>query len=192
TVGGQPRTVTVASPTQLSVAVQASDVASQGNVAVQVSNPAACVGGVCTSNTLNLGVTTPPPAPTLSSLSPSTVAGGGADFSLTVTGSNFTPTSGVRANGVNRTTSFVSPTQLTASILAADIASAGAVGITVLTPASGGGPSNALTLTVTGPTPAVCASPAPPGSSATATLSTPPTSPRRSLSLAAFPPANSS
>ncbi|HUO63932.1 MAG TPA: S8 family serine peptidase, partial [Terriglobales bacterium] len=70
TVGGQPRSVTVTSPTQLSIAVLAGDVAGQGNVAVQVSNPAACVGGVCASNTLTLSVTAPPPAPTLASISP--------------------------------------------------------------------------------------------------------------------------
>ena len=63
----------------------AADVANQGNVAVQVTNPAACVGGLCASNTLSLGVTAPPPAPTLSSISPAPVAGGGAAFTLTAT-----------------------------------------------------------------------------------------------------------
>jgi hypothetical protein len=192
TVGGQPRTVTVTSPTQLSIAVQAGDVANQGNVAVQVSNPAACVGGLCTSNTINLSVTAPPPAPTLSSLSPSTVAGGGPDFTLSVTGTNFTPTSVVRVNGVNRATSFVSPTQLTASILAADIANAGTVSVTVVTPAPGGGTSNAQALTVTGPSLAVSPTTAPPGSTITVTLSNPPSTPSSWLSLAAVGAANPS
>src|SRR4030095_10226642 len=107
TVGGQARTVTVASPTQLSIAVQASDVANQGNVAVQVSDPAACVRGGCTANTITLAVTPPPPAPTLSSLSPSTVAGGGADFTLTVTGSNFAGNSIILVSGSPRATTFL-------------------------------------------------------------------------------------
>jgi hypothetical protein len=93
---------------------------------------------------------------------------------------------------VSRTTSFVSPTQLTASILAGDIANAGSTSITVVTPAPGGGTSNALTLTVTGPSLAVSATTAPPGSTITATLSNPPTTPSSWLSLAAVGAANSS
>ena len=54
----------------------------------------------------------------------------------------------VRWNGANRTTTFVSATQLTAAITAADIAAAGSASVTVLNP--GGAVSNALTFTITG------------------------------------------
>ncbi|HTY77658.1 MAG TPA: IPT/TIG domain-containing protein [Candidatus Bathyarchaeia archaeon] len=56
TVGGQVRAVTVVSATQVRIAVLAGDVASVGNVQVQVTNPGGCVSGGCASNTVNLGV----------------------------------------------------------------------------------------------------------------------------------------
>ena len=89
-----------------------------------------------------------PAAPTLTSLSPSSAAAGGPAFTLTVNGSNFVSGSVVRWNGANRTTTFVSATQLTAAIPAADIAAAGSASVTVQNP--GGAVSNALTFTITG------------------------------------------
>src|SRR5439155_23832867 len=83
------------------------------------------------------------PVPTLSTLAPSSAAAGGTDFTLTVTGTNFVGTSEVRWNGTARTTTFVSGTQLTAAIPAADIAAVGTTQVTVVTPAPGGGSSAA-------------------------------------------------
>lgn len=84
--------------------------------------------------------------PTITSISPtSRVAGSGA-FTLTVNGTNFiSGTSTVRWNGSNRTTTYVSPTQLTASILATDITASGTAAITV---ANGTAISNAQTFTI--------------------------------------------
>lgn len=84
--------------------------------------------------------------PTITSISPpSKVAGTGA-FTLTVNGTGFVSgTSTVRWNGSNRTTTFVSATQLTATVLAADIASAGTAAITV---ANGVAVSNGQTFTI--------------------------------------------
>jgi hypothetical protein len=53
-------------------------------------------------------------------------------------------TSTVQWGGSNRTTTFVSSTQVTAAIPAADIDSRGVTNITVVSPAPGGGTSNAL------------------------------------------------
>ena len=89
------------------------------------------------------------PAPTLSSLSPSSVTAGGSAFTLTINGNNFVAGSVVRWNGGNRPTAFVSDTQLTASIAAGDIAIAGTANITVFNPTPGGGVSNALNFTIT-------------------------------------------
>ena len=89
-----------------------------------------------------------PATPTLTSLSPSSAVAGGPAFTLTVNGSNFVSGSVVRWNGANRTTTFVSATQLTAAITAADIAAAGSASVTVQNP--GGAVSNALTFTITG------------------------------------------
>src|SRR5262249_58128988 len=104
------------------VAAPASEVATVGAVAVGVSNPAPCLNTGCNSSAFTLTVTTPPPAPTLSGISPSTVAFGGGAFTLTATGSNFAPNSVVQVNGASRATPYRSPTQLTATILASDIA----------------------------------------------------------------------
>jgi hypothetical protein len=84
---------------------------------------------------------------TLSSLAPSSTAAGGADFTLTVNGSGFDAGTLVAWNGSNRSTTFVSATQLTASIPAADIAAAGTAQVSAVSAASG--TSSPLTFTIT-------------------------------------------
>jgi hypothetical protein len=88
------------------------------------------------------------PVPTTTSLSPGSATAGGSGFTLTVNGSNFVSGSTVQWNGSARTTAFVSPAQLTASISASDIATAGAQPVTVLNPVPGGGTSNPQTFTM--------------------------------------------
>src|SRR2546428_667048 len=88
----------------------------------------------------------PPGAP------PRGTAGGGA-FTLTATGTNFVSGSLLRWNGSARTTSFVSSTQLTATVTAADLAAAGTASVTVFSPTPGGGTSGALAFTVNNPAP---------------------------------------
>ena len=70
-------------------------------------------------------------------LIPDAVAPGGAGFTLTLNGTAFVPGSVVNWNGSPRTTSFVNGSQLTASILASDIATASTGSITVVNPAPG-------------------------------------------------------
>src|SRR6266568_2410544 len=89
------------------------------------------------------------PAPTINSISPTSAIAGGAGFTLTVNGTNFVSGAGVSFNGNARTTTFVGATQLTAAILASDIASAGTFNVTVTNP--GGQTSNAVTFTVVTP-----------------------------------------
>src|SRR3989442_53501 len=91
------------------------------------------------------------PVPVLGALSPSSATAGGAGFTLTVTGANFVAPSVVRWNGSDRTTTFVSSTELRAAISAGDITTAGTTQITVFTPLPGGGTSGALTFTITNP-----------------------------------------
>ncbi|WP_395049458.1 GEVED domain-containing protein, partial [Flavobacterium sp.] len=72
------------------------------------------------------------PIATLSTISPTTIASGGSDFTLTVNGTNFVNgESIVRWNGTNRVTTFVSSTELSAAIPAADIATGGTASVTV-------------------------------------------------------------
>ena len=85
-------------------------------------------------------------AQTISSINPPTVAAGGPSFSLTVFGSGFiNGTSVVTVNGQNRTTVFVSALQLTATVLASDIALPGTDQIKV---SNGISASNPVNLTV--------------------------------------------
>lgn len=92
--------------------------------------------------------------PTITSLSPSTVTAGGSGFTLTVNGTGFAAGALVQVNGAARATTFVSATQLTASILAADIATQGTDEITVVvqgSPGGGNGTSPPSPLAVTAP-----------------------------------------
>jgi len=79
----------------------------------------------------------------------------------------------VQWNGGSRTTTFVGPTQLTAAIPAADIATVIPATITVITPPPGGGTSNAAAFAVvdtTGPTITNLVSPASIGATTTCTV----------------------
>ena len=76
-------------------------------------------------------------------MSPTTKTAGGASFTLTVGGANFTTKSVVLWNGAARATTYVSATQLTATILASDIAVAGTGLVTVANPAPPAGTSSA-------------------------------------------------
>lgn len=89
--------------------------------------------------------------PAITSLSPSSVTVGGSAFTLTVNGTGFFAGSAVQVNGSARTTTFVSATQLTAAILASDIAAVGTDQITVFNPslAAAGGTSAPLALAIT-------------------------------------------
>ena len=88
------------------------------------------------------------PAPTLALLEPVFVWAGGSGFTLAVTGSRFTPASVVQWAGVDRPTVYISPERLEASIIAAEVAHAGATSVRVFTPAPGGGLSAPLFMDV--------------------------------------------
>jgi RHS repeat-associated protein len=89
---------------------------------------------VGTNATQNFSLTVTQPALSISSLGPDSTAPGGAAFTLTVNGTSFASGAVVEWNGTSLTTSFVSATQLTASVPAALIASAGIATITVANP----------------------------------------------------------
>ncbi len=83
-------------------------------------------------------------APIISSLSPAYDSAGGAAFTLTVNGTGFMNGSMLYWGTTALPTTYVSATQLTAAVTAAQIASAGQTSISVQTPAPGGGTSSAL------------------------------------------------
>jgi subtilisin family serine protease len=88
------------------------------------------------------------PTPSLTSVSPATISAGTPNLSLTVNGSGFVYGSVVRWNGADRATTYVSASELRASIPDSDIASAGTAGITVFNPPPAGGLSASLPVTI--------------------------------------------
>lgn len=111
--------------------------------AMAASSPYTIKANTCSGNgTINvLAITT---------LQPSSAIAGSAGFTLTVNGTGFINGSGVNFNGNAKATTYVSPTQLTATILAGDVANAGTFPITVTNPSpSGVVTSNSVTFNVT-------------------------------------------
>jgi hypothetical protein len=92
--------------------------------------------------------TTQNPVPVAVSTSPSTATSNGPNFVLTVTGSKFVRGAVVNWNGASRTTTWVSSAKLLADIPASDISKPGTALITVVNPASGGGQSGAVNITI--------------------------------------------
>jgi hypothetical protein len=101
--------------------------------------PAGASTGVVVVNVGGMGsngvtFTVKPPPPSIASLNPGSAVTGNGPFTLTVAGTNFVSSSTVQWNGSPRTTTFVSSTQLQATITAADISTVGLAKITVANP----------------------------------------------------------
>ena len=129
---GVAKATTYVSPTQLTTAITAADIAAAGTAAVTVSNTGAG-GGVSTAT--NFTILAPAPV-TLNSLSPTKVPVGSATFVMTATGTGFTSSSVLQWNGVAKVTTYISPTELTAQITAADVAAIGVASVTINNPAT--------------------------------------------------------
>ena len=149
---GANRTTTFVSATQLTAAISAADVATAGTAQLTVVNPPPG-GGASAARSFPVTAPTGNPVPTITSTSPASVAANSGAFTLTVTGTGFVTGSTVQWNGASRTTTFVSATQVTASVSAADIATTGTAQVTVVNPAPGGGTSAARSFSITPPGP---------------------------------------
>ena len=144
TVNGTSMPVTYYGTTQLGVNLPASMFATPGSLAFVVTN-AAPGGGTSALATLavNSGI------PAITSLTPNTVIQGATPPALvTVNGLNFIPTSVVQVGGQSRTTTYVSATQLTVRLIAADQATTTTRSLSVVNPAANGGASGSFPLTV--------------------------------------------
>jgi hypothetical protein len=167
---GAAKTTTFVSGTELTAAITAADIATAGTATVTVTNPAP--GG--TSNAVSFTVNNA--APTITSLSPASAIAGSSAFTLTVNGAGFVNGATVQFNGSSKTTTFVSTTQITAGILASDIATAGTANVTATNPAPTIGPSMPQVFTISSsenPVPAISslgATHAPGGASFTLTV----------------------
>ena len=141
------------SPTLLETVFSVADIASPGTDNISVTNPSNGVTGGGISNTLTLTILPPNPLtqPVVSSISPTSATAGGPQFTLTVNGSGFVSGSIVSFNLNNVATSFVSATQLTASIPMSAIAIAGNPYVIVTNP--DGFASVSVTFTINNPQP---------------------------------------
>jgi hypothetical protein len=118
--------------------------------------PLLAIAGLSGCGGSSSSTSTPPnPVPSITSLSPSSTTAGGTAFTLTVNGTNFISNSTVQWNGSSRTTTYVSATQLTGAITAADIATGGTSNVTVVNPAPGGGTSAASSFTTNNGVPSI-------------------------------------
>lgn len=143
-VNGALRTTAFVDSQHLTVQVIPSDVDSVGTVPVQVVNPN---GETSTTATFTVTSAT---APTISSLSPTSVTVSAAPFTLTITGTNFTSNATVTVgNTPSRSATFVDAQHLKVPIATFDVQTAGQVPITVTTPGTNGGTSNTMPLYVT-------------------------------------------
>jgi fibronectin type 3 domain-containing protein len=138
------------SSTQLSIALSAADQSSAGLYPVAVTNPPPGGGS---SSPVEFIVNNP--LPSISSLIPATIMARSPAQTLTITGANMVPASGVTLNGVSYPVTYVGPSTLTVSLGAADLASAGVFPVIVVNPPPGGGTSNSAELTINNPVPTI-------------------------------------
>ena len=137
-------TINSRSATQLEATVPASLVTTAGAVTVTVANPGPGGGSdneIFTVLALN-------PQPIVTSVAPLNVSLGSGDVTITISGANFLNSSVVRWNGVALATTFVSNTELTATLTATQRGSVSDGNVTVFTPAPGGGVSAPVAVSV--------------------------------------------
>jgi len=128
---------TFISDTQLTAVLDISLLRTSGQVALSVRNKGPA-GDFAQSAPIAFIVGNPPPILLTVTGQPNPLLAGKvtAQFRVTVTGSGFTPASQVSVNGAGRPTTFLSATELQATILPSDVITAGFVLITVQNPLS--------------------------------------------------------
>ncbi|MFZ0285493.1 MAG: FG-GAP repeat protein [Terriglobales bacterium] len=147
---GSSRSTTFVSSIEVQAQILSSDIAVAGSYSVTVTNPPP--GG---GNSNRLTFTVNNPVPGIGSLLPDQALAGGLAFTLTVNGGNFIPKSKVFWNGTQLTTTFVNSAELTATVPAHNIRTAGTASVTVVNPPPGGGTSKAKTFYINNPVPSL-------------------------------------
>jgi trimeric autotransporter adhesin len=148
-VGTTAEPTTYISATQLSATVPATQLASGAQLAVVVVNGSVSSGS---GSPVNLEVDNP--APTIAAVSPASEVTGASSPVLTVTGTGFVPTTVIDVNGTTRTTTFISSTQVSVALTAADLSAAASLSLTAVNPTPGGGTSTAAAVAVVASNPA--------------------------------------
>ena len=143
-------TVTFVSGTQLTAQVPASSLVTVGDFPVVVTNPAPG-GGVSMPQLFQVRY----PAPSIATLTPQNAITGAAPTVVTVTGTGFFPVSQITFNNAASATTYVSSTQLRATLTAPQLAVAGSIAVRVVNPMPGGGTSAPVSFDVNNPTPTI-------------------------------------
>jgi spore germination protein YaaH len=155
---GLSRGTVFVSSTQLTAALLTADLSAPTTASVTVFSPGPG-GGTSTAAgffvVAAVSTAAVNPVPALASLSPSSATAGSSGLSLSVFGANFIGGSTVLWNGLGRAAVFVSSAQLTAAILASDLASPTTAALTVSNPGPGGGTSAAVGFLVSAAVPVV-------------------------------------
>jgi hypothetical protein len=149
-LNGTQLTSNFVNATKLTASVPTALVQSVGDLPVVVTNPLPG-GGVSVPRLLSVVYA----IPTTSSLAPATALAGDSPATITIGGSGFYPASQVTFNNAAAATTYVNPTQLRATITAAQLAAAGAVAVRVVNPAPAGGVSAAQDFQVNNPAPQI-------------------------------------
>ncbi len=143
---GAPLATTFVSATELRATIPSNKLATVG--ALRISVGTSPPGGGA-SKEVTFEVTNPRPA--LTSLAPLSVMVGSGPTGIVVSGTSFVPGARVAFGGTDLVTTFISSTQLNATIPAGSLAAAGSYPIAVTNPAPGGGASSTISFTVSNP-----------------------------------------
>lgn len=145
---GKALTTTFVSANKLTAILPAATTSAAGKFSITVSNSASVVSLPSVFEALN-------PLPTVQSLSPTRATAGGSATTVTVRGTKFARTSTVLAGNTALTTTFVSDTELRATLTAA-LLRAGTLTLAVKNPAPGGGTSTTTQRFTVDAAPATC------------------------------------
>jgi hypothetical protein len=138
------------SDTQLDATIPQALLVASGSAAVKVVNPAPGGGD---STTIAFTIANPNAA--VQSVSPQNAYVGSGALTLAVNGSGFIGASSVLFNGTTLATTYVSATQLTAALPAAQLVNAGDFPVAVSNPPPGGGVTTPVTFRVQYPAPQI-------------------------------------
>jgi hypothetical protein len=139
-LAGVALVTTFLSSAALSADVPGAAIANAGQLATVVGNPDGTVS--------NQQMLTVAAAPSLTTISPSSVSAAGTAFTLSVQGSGFATKATIQLQGVSIKTNFVSSTQLTADLSGVQIALPAQLNVTVANPGPPQQVSNALPLSI--------------------------------------------
>ncbi len=153
-VNGSARTTTYVSGTQVNVLLNASDVAAAGNLSLTATNGTPG-GGTSTAATLVVSGSVAPP--TVTSISPSSVTAGSGPVTLTVNGAGFSSLTLIEVGGVVDLTSYLSSSQVTATVEPAQLLSGGTLSVIALEGSLTSGSDAPVNLTVNNPLPVITA-----------------------------------